>query len=219
MRPSGAAGHGRSEVDARGSEVEAVFDLGGCHTVCVDAIFDLRGCCTLKDRSARVRGRRPLRSGRVRRSAGRCVRGALRVVDAAGWWGFAAASPTNCYRSDRGRRCPLPSAPRGLCASALLPAAPEGAGSVGVRGGRRGEVWPDAPMWRKRRSSPSGAPHVAPRHTAHAALEGGGCSTPVAPVTDREGEALTKPHQPAASTSLDAPPTPALTTRRVPQQM
>jgi hypothetical protein len=38
-------------------------------------------------------------------------------------------------------------------------------------------------------------------------------------VTDREGEALTTPHKPAASTSFDTPPTPALTTRRVSQQM
>jgi hypothetical protein len=56
-----------------------------------------------------------------------------------GRWGFVAASPEVCCWRDRGWRGPLPKAPRGLCASSSLPAAPEGAGIV--LGGRGGSTW------------------------------------------------------------------------------
>jgi hypothetical protein len=73
-----------------------------------------------------------------------CIEG----VEATGLWGVVNASPTVCNGSDGGWRGPLPKAPRGLCAWAQLPAAPEGAGSVGGRGTARGVVWLEAPMWR-----------------------------------------------------------------------
>jgi hypothetical protein len=72
--------------------------------------------------------------------------------------------------------------PKSAAWAVCLGAAPCGAGGGGERWGsrdctRRG-VARRAHVAPKKRSSPSGAPHVAPMHTAHAALSGGGLANP-----------------------------------------
>jgi hypothetical protein len=137
------------------------------------------------------RGRRRVRIGADRGGAQRGVAGVggvLREVEAAGLWGVVRASPSRSVTGATGVG-EAPSRERRV--SSVHWRDVWGAGGGGTFLGATSERLATPRRVQSRdpqRSPPPPAPQgAAPRHTAHAALWGGGCSTPVAPVTDRGG--------------------------------
>jgi hypothetical protein len=133
--------------------------------------------------------------------------------------GASSAPPPRSVTGATGLARPPPqSAAWAVC----LGAAPCGAGGGGERWGvrdctrrgvaRRAHVAP-------KDAAPPPAPHTSRQCTQLTRRFGEGVARPPSLQEESVGEAQTTPHKPAASTSLDTPPTPAITTRPVPQQM